>query len=155
MASKIFTRSRLSRILRRSRGKRKIVFTNGCFDLFHPGHLLLLLKAKSLGDILIVAVNSDLSVRKLKGRHRPLIDEKSRARILSALSCVDYVTVFPEDTPAETIAVLRPDILVKGSDYKLSEIVGKKDVRKVVRFPLVKNFSTSGLIQKIVRAYGN
>jgi rfaE bifunctional protein nucleotidyltransferase chain/domain len=154
MSSKIIGRSRLSRILNRVRGGKIIVFTNGCFDLLHPGHVRLLQKAKSLGDLLVVAINSDRSLKKLKGGNRPFVDEKSRAEILSALDSVDYVTVFSEPTPLETIRALKPDILVKGADYKRSEIVGRNHVKKVVRIPLVKNFSTSALIRKIVHAYG-
>lgn len=154
MVPKIFPRLALAKILNRYRSRKKIVFTNGCYDLLHVGHVRLLKKAKSLGDILILAINSDLSLRKLKGRGRPLVGEKERAEVLSALSCVDYVTIFPEDTPLETIQMLKPDILIKGGDYEVSEIVGRNCVKKVVRFPLVKGFSTSGLIQKILRVYG-
>ena len=154
MAAKIFSRPRLSRTLRETRGRKKIVFTNGCFDLLHVGHVRLLRKARSLGDALVVAVNSDRSVRKLKGPGRPLVDEKSRAEVLSALDCVDYVTFFSEPTPLETIKALKPDILVKGADYLHSEIVGKDDVKKVVRFPLVRGFSTSNLVRRIADVHG-
>ena len=150
---KYFPRSALADKLAR-RGKKKAVFTNGCFDLLHAGHVRLLKKAKSLGDILVVAVNSDRSVRKLKGRGRPLVDQKSRAELLASLSCVDFVTVFDEDTPLETIRILKPDVLIKGGDYELSQIVGRDSVRKVVRFPLVKGVSTTNLIKKIVATYG-
>lgn len=150
---KIFSRSILEKILKKSRGKKKVVFTNGCFDLLHLGHVRLLERAKKMGDILVVAINSDLSVKKLKGPLRPLSDAQTRAEILSALSCVDYVTIFPEQTPLETIRQLKPDILVKGSDYSTSEIVGRAEVKKVIRFPLVHGFSTSNLIRKIVRGY--
>ena len=150
---KYFSRPALARILAR-RGKKKAVFTNGCFDLLHVGHVRLMRRAKSLGDLLIVAVNSDRSLRKLKGTGRPLVDQKSRAELLSALSCVDYVTVFDEDTPLETIRILKPDVLIKGGDYELSQIVGRDCVKKVVRFPLVKGVSTSNLIRKIVATYG-
>lgn len=132
----------------------KVVFTNGCFDLIHSGHVALLQKAKSLGDILVVGLNSDGSVKKLKGNGRPILSEKERAKILSAFSCVDYVTIFSEETPAKIIRKIKPQILVKGGDYALSKIVGRKDAKKVVRFPLVKNFSTSQLIEKIVKTYG-
>src|SRR3712207_5938957 len=101
MSGKIISRRRLARILKNRRGK-KVVFTNGCFDLLHVGHLKVLEKAKGQGDILVLALNSDASVRRLKGANRPLVDEKSRARLLAGLGCVDYVTVFPEDTPYET-----------------------------------------------------
>ena len=154
MAAKIFSRSRLSQTLKKTRGRKKIVFTNGCYDLLHVGHVRLLRKARSLGDKLVVALNSDGSVRRLKGPGRPLVGEKNRAELIAALDCVDYVTFFSEPTPLETIRALKPDILIKGADYAASEIVGKDDVKKVVRFPLVKGFSTSTLIRKIVHAYG-
>ena len=150
---KFYSRPALAKILSR-RGKKKVVFTNGCFDLLHVGHARLLKKAKSLGDILVVAVNSDGSMRRLKGAGRPLVTEKSRAEVLAALACVDFVTVFNEDTPLETIAALKPDVLIKGGDYELSQIVGRGIVKKVVRFPLVKGISTTDLIRKIVRTYG-
>lgn len=153
MSAKILSRKALSRRLRSLRGK-KVVFTNGCYDLVHAGHLTLLEKARRLGDVLVVGLNSDSSVRKLKGPSRPLVDEKNRARLLAALECVDYVTVFPEETPAELIKALKPDILVKGGDYAPDQIVGRGDVKRVVRVPLVKGFSTTNLIRKIVSAYG-
>ncbi|MDR3253350.1 MAG: adenylyltransferase/cytidyltransferase family protein [Endomicrobium sp.] len=134
-------------------GKR-IVFTNGCFDLLHLGHINLLKKAKSLGDILIVAINSDKSLSCLKGNKRPLVGEKDRAKLLLSLRVVDYVVVFGEQTPKEILRELRPDILIKGGDYKLSEIVGKEYVKKVYRFPVVKNKSTTNLINLIVERYG-
>jgi rfaE bifunctional protein nucleotidyltransferase chain/domain len=152
--NKVFKRSALAKIIPHIRRGKKIVFTNGCFDLLHLGHVRLFQKCKALGDILIVAINSDQSLKKLKGGSRPLVPEKSRAEILAALAFIDYVTIFSEDTPAETIRLLKPDILVKGGDYKLSQIVGRQDVKKVVRMPLVKNYSTTNLIQKIVKAYG-
>lgn len=131
----------------------KVVFTNGCFDLIHSGHVALLQKAKSLGDILVVGLNSDSSVKKLKGNGRPILSEKERAKILSAFSCVDYITFFSEKTPEKIIRQLKPDVLIKGGDYTLSKIVGRNDAKKVVRVPLVKNFSTSQLIEKIVKSY--
>ena len=151
---KVLSRPALARVLKR-RGRGQVVFTNGCFDLLHLGHVRLFKRARSLGDILVVAVNSDRSLKRLKGGGRPLVDGKSRAEVLAALADVDFVTVFDEDTPLETIRTLKPDILIKGADYELSRIVGKDCVKKVVRFPLVKKFSTSGLIRKIARAYGS
>jgi rfaE bifunctional protein nucleotidyltransferase chain/domain len=133
---------------------KKVVFTNGCFDIVHAGHVSLFAKARSYGDALIAAVNSDSSVKRLKGPKRPLVDEKSRCKLLAALESVDYVVVFKEDTPAEIIKQLKPDILIKGGDYKIDEIVGRKDVKKVVRFPFIKGFSTTGLINKILDVYG-
>lgn len=131
-----------------------MVFANGCFDLLHAGHVKLLAQAKSLGDRLVVAVNSDRSVRRLKGAGRPLVPQGERAQVLSALECVDYVTVFDEATPLETIRMLKPDVLVKGADYKVSEIVGRGDVKKVVRVPLVKGISTTELVRKILKTHG-
>lgn len=133
--------------------KKKIVFTNGCFDLLHLGHIRYLKKAKEKGDILVVGLNSDSSVRKLKGAGRPLVPEKERAEILSALEFVDYVTIFSEETPANLIREIKPNVLVKGGDYSLNEIVGKDYVNsyggKVVTVSLVKGKSTTNLIKKI------
>lgn len=131
-----------------------MVFANGCFDLLHAGHVKLLAQAKSLGDLLVVALNSDRSVRRLKGASRPLVPQGERIQVLSALACVDYVTIFNEATPLETIRLLKPDVLVKGADYKISDIVGSGLVQKVARIPLLKGISTTGLVQKILKAYG-
>ncbi len=144
----------LREILNRLRKKKKrIVFTNGCFDLLHLGHIRYLEKAKQEGDVLVVGLNSDSSVRKLKGKGRPLVPEKERAEILSALEFVDYVTIFSEETPANLIHEIKPDVLVKGGDYSLNEIVGRDYVHsyggKVVTVNLVKGKSTSNLIKKI------
>lgn len=132
---------------------KKTVFTNGCFDIIHAGHVKLFEKAKTLGDILIVAINSDASLKRLKGPKRPLVPQAERAYVISALKAVDFVVVFSEDTPAEILRELRPDILVKGGDYKLSEIIGRQYVKKVVRVPLLEGHSTSGLIETIVERY--
>lgn len=133
-------------------GKR-LVFTNGCFDLLHVGHVRCLKKAKEFGDILVVALNSDSSVKGLKGNSRPLIPEQERAEILAALECVDYVVIFEEPDPVRVISTLLPDILVKGDEYSLSEIKGREIVEagggEVIRIPLVKGRSTSDLIQQI------
>lgn len=130
-----------------------VVFTNGCFDLMHPGHLEVLLKAVNEGDHLVVGLNSDLSVKKLKGNSRPLMDEKGRAFLLAAQAFVDAVILFDEDTPQNLIETIAPDVLVKGGDYKEEEIVGASFVKahngKVVTVPLLKGFSTSSLIEKI------
>lgn len=132
---------------------KKIVFTNGCFDILHLGHIDYLEKSALLGDKLIVAVNTDLSVRKLKGITRPLNDEYSRARLLAALGFVDAVILFGEETPLELIQKISPTILVKGDDYQIKEIVGGDFVQKnggeVKTVPLVKGYSTSNLIKKI------
>jgi len=132
---------------------RKVVFTNGCFDILHAGHVLLLQKAKALGDILVVGVNSDVSVRRLKGDTRPVVDEENRCRVLAGLECVDYVTLFSEDTPKELVDELKPDILVKGEDYRNKEVVGQETVEsyggKVELIPLSEGLSTSQIINAI------
>lgn len=153
--AKIQSRTVLRRTISRLKKHNKtIVFTNGCFDLLHVGHVRLFQKAKSLGDVLIVAINADASLRRLKGPRRPLVGQALRAEVLASLAAVDYVTVFSEDTPAEIIAELKPDILVKGGDYRTDQIVGRRDVKKVVRFRFVKGQSTTGLIGEIVKRYG-
>jgi D-beta-D-heptose 7-phosphate kinase/D-beta-D-heptose 1-phosphate adenosyltransferase len=130
-----------------------VVFTNGCFDLLHPGHVDLLRKAKSLGRHLVIGLNSDESVTRLKGPTRPILAQNDRAAMLSALSCVDMVVVFGEDTPLELLTVLKPDILVKGSDYKPEDVVGKDLVEsyggKIALIPLVDGYSTSGIEKRI------
>lgn len=154
-AKKIVPSSVLARLLQneRSRGRR-IVFTNGVYDLLHAGHVQLLQKAKRLGDILVVGLNSDASVRRLKGPKRPMSPQADRALVVSALEPVDYVTFFGEDTPYELIEKLRPQILVKGGDYRADQVVGRDLVQKVVRIPLLQGRSSSALIGKIVKAYG-
>ena len=143
--------------LRKHLRRKKVVFTNGVFDLIHYGHVKLLQDCKKLGDVLIIGVNSDASVRKIKGPLRPILPFKDRSRILAALDAVDYVVSFGEQTPYNLICKIRPDILVKGSDYKISEIVGAKEVKggggKVKRVKLLAGRSTSILIDKIIRAY--
>ena len=133
------------------RGK-KIVFTNGCFDILHAGHVEYLEAAKELGDMLIVAINTDRSVRKLKGSSRPVNTLAHRAKVLASLQCIDKVVFFDEDTPIKLIKAIRPDVLVKGGDYKLKDIVGHKEVSQsggsVVTIPLVKGLSTSKIISK-------
>ena len=132
---------------------KKIVFTNGCFDLLHIGHVSLFQKAKTLGDVLIVAINSDTSLAQLKGPKRPLVPQTDRTQILAALSCIDYVVVFNEQTPYELLSVLKPDILVKGGDYKIEDIVGNEFVKEVYRYPLVEGKSTTNLIKLIIERY--
>ncbi len=136
----------------KKRGK-SAVFTNGCFDILHKGHINYLEKASTLADTLIVAINSDASVRALKGRSRPLFAARDRALAVAALEFVDYVVVFGEKTPFRIIKALKPNILVKGADWKKSHIVGRDTVEsyggRVVRIPLVKGYSTSTLIAKI------
>jgi rfaE bifunctional protein nucleotidyltransferase chain/domain len=132
----------------------RVVFTNGCFDLLHPGHVTYLEQARSLGEALIVGVNTDDSVRRLgKDQRRPVNPESDRARVLAALTCVDRVVLFDEDTPLELITALQPDVLVKGGDYKLEEIVGREVVEarggQVLALPFVPGYSTTALIERI------
>ena len=130
-----------------------IVFTNGCFDIIHSGHISYLTKAKELGDILIIGLNSDDSVRRLKGSERPINNESDRAVVLSALKPVDYVAFFTEDTPYNLISLLKPDVLVKGGDYSIENIVGADIVQnnggKVVVIPFVEGKSTTNIIKKM------
>jgi rfaE bifunctional protein nucleotidyltransferase chain/domain len=137
----------------KAQGK-KVVFTNGCFDLLHPGHVAYLEAARSLGDALVVGVNTDASARRLeKGPGRPVNPEGDRARVLAALACVDQVVLFEEDTPLALITALQPDILVKGGDYALEEIVGREEVEarggRVLALPFVPGYSTTELIKRI------
>jgi rfaE bifunctional protein nucleotidyltransferase chain/domain len=138
---------------RNARGSRRVVFTNGCFDLLHPGHIRSLERARSLGDLLVVGINSDNSVRQLKGTERPLIHERERGEILAALAAVDFVVVFDQLTPREIIAALLPDVLVKGADWGATEVVGREEVEaaggKVVSVPIEPGYSTTGILEKI------
>jgi rfaE bifunctional protein nucleotidyltransferase chain/domain len=138
---------------RDKRNGRRVVFTNGCFDLLHPGHIRSLEFARELGDILIVGLNSDASVRQLKGEGRPVIPESERAEILAALESVDAVVIFDDLTPREVIARLLPDVLVKGGDWPGDQIVGREEVEaaggRVVSIPIVPGYSTSAILQKI------
>jgi len=151
---KTLSRNALARFRARNR-KKIIVFTNGCFDILHRGHVELLREAKGLGDILVVGLNSDASVRRLKGRGRPLVGERDRAYVLAALEAVDRVVIFGEDTPLEAIRALEPDVLVKGAEYGREEIVGASIVEesggRVKRVPMRKGFSTTSLIRKVRR----
>ena len=137
----------------------KTVFTNGCFDILHRGHVEYLQKAKTFGDKLIVGLNSDASVRRLKGESRPIQDEQSRKIILEALRCVDEVIIFNEDTPYELIREARPDILAKGADYRPEEVVGRDLVESwggnMVLIPLVEGKSTTAIIEKMARREKN
>ena len=132
---------------------RRLVFTNGCFDLLHVGHVRYLREARALGDALLVAVNSDRSVRALKGAGRPVLSESERAELLAALSSVDFVTVFDEESPRALIAELLPDVLVKGGDYALEEIHGREEVERaggrVVALPFVEGASTTSIIERV------
>lgn len=133
--------------------QQKIVFTNGCFDVLHFGHVHYLLEARKLGDILVIGLNSDDSVRRLKGPSRPINSEKERAFVLAALACVDYVTLFEEDTPEELIKVVKPDVLVKGGDYALDQIVGADFVKANggtnTTIPFVEGFSSTQIIEQL------
>lgn len=137
----------------RSKRTGRVVFTNGVFDLLHPGHVDVLLAARRLGDALVVGVNSDASVRRLKGASRPVRDEASRCYVLAALAMVDAVVVFEQDTPLELIRALRPDVLVKGGDYTESTMVGADEVRRwggeVVVVPLSPGHSTTSTIERL------
>jgi rfaE bifunctional protein nucleotidyltransferase chain/domain len=147
--SKIMSWNELEGIVSRLKSEgRKIVFTNGCFDLLHFGHVCYLKEAKKLGDILIVGLNSDVSVRRLKPE-RPINGECSRAEVLAALEMVDYVTLFSEDTPYEIIKLIRPDVLVKGGDWSKENIVGADIVPEVHSLPYVPGWSTTAIIKKI------
>ena len=156
--SKIKNLDVLARIIasERSRGKR-VVFTNGCFDLLHVGHVKYLQKARTLGDLLVVGLNSDASVRRLKGERRPLIEESERAHILAALDCIDFVVLFDDDTPLKLIEALVPDVLVKGGDYRVEEVVGRELVEasggRVELVQFVDGKSTSRIIEKILASY--
>jgi len=158
MKQKIKEREELSTIIKdlRAKGKR-IVFTNGCFDLLHLGHIRYLEEAKTLGDVLVVGVNSDASVRKLKGTKRPILTVEERTEVLSGLGCVDYVAVFDELDPLELITSLHPDVLVKGGDWTKELTVGKEVVERsggeVVIIPFVQGSSTSNLIDTILKRY--
>ena len=136
----------------RSEGKR-LVFTNGCFDLLHPGHVSYLRQARSLGDALVVALNSDRSVRALKGEGRPILNQQERAEVIAALEAVDYVTIFDDETPRELIAAVLPDVLVKGGDWALEEIVGREEVEeaggRVLSLPYIEGSSTTDIIERI------
>ena len=136
-----------------TRNNKIVVFTNGCFDVIHSGHAVYLDRARRMGDFLIVGLNTDKSVNRLKGKNRPIMSFRERALLLSYLSPVDLVVGFGENTPLRLIKKLRPDILVKGADYQISEIVGASEVKswggKVLRIPFVKGYSTSGILKKI------
>jgi D-beta-D-heptose 7-phosphate kinase/D-beta-D-heptose 1-phosphate adenosyltransferase len=154
---KIFTRARLAEQVEAWHlHGRSVVFTNGCFDLLHLGHVSLLREASKHGDVLVLAINSDASVRRLKGKARPLVPEADRAALLAALDCVDAVVIFDEDTPLETIAAVRPDVLVKGQDYKPHEVVGRELVEsyggRLELVPLLPEHSTSALVDRILKS---
>jgi D-beta-D-heptose 7-phosphate kinase/D-beta-D-heptose 1-phosphate adenosyltransferase len=143
---------------REKRAGHRVVFTNGCFDLLHPGHVRCLADARALGDLLVVAVNSDRSVRGNKGPERPLVSEQDRAEVIAALASVDYVTIFDEPTPRELIARVLPSVLVKGANWALDQVAGREEVEaaggSVVSIPLAPGYSTTNLVKRI-RNCGN
>jgi D-beta-D-heptose 7-phosphate kinase/D-beta-D-heptose 1-phosphate adenosyltransferase len=150
----MFTKHQALALVERFRADGKtVVFTNGVFDLLHPGHVRYLREARRLGDLLIVGVNSDHSVRANKGADRPLTPEAERAEILVALECVDAAVIFDEDTPHDLISTLQPDVLVKGADWGENAVVGRDIVEarggRVVRIPIQRGYSTSGIVEKI------
>jgi len=147
-------------IVARLRARRKkVVFTNGCFDILHVGHIHYLRKARSLGDILVVGLNTDRSVRQIKGEKRPIVPQKDRAEVLAALEFVDYVVLFDEPDPFSLIQKVKPTILVKGADWPKDKIIGRDVVEKtggrVVRIPLVPGASSTGVIETIIQVYCN
>lgn len=158
LENKIQGLNKLKKTILRLKAQGKIiVFTNGCFDLLHWGHVKYLQDAKRKGDILVVGINSDSSVKKIKGKNRPVVDEKNRLRLIAGLESVDYAVLFNEDTPLKIISLLKPDVLVKGADWNKSNIVGSDVVLKyggrVSTIKFVKGYSTSNLIKKIAERF--
>jgi rfaE bifunctional protein nucleotidyltransferase chain/domain len=156
-ARRVIARDEVAAFVRDQRASgRTIVFTNGVFDLLHPGHVRYLREARALGDLLIIGLNADESVRRNKGPNRPINPETERAELLSALECVDAVVIFAEDTPAEIIRLVQPDILVKGADWAADAIVGRDTVEgrggRVVRIPVEQGYSTTSLVERIKNA---
>ncbi|MDO6994110.1 D-glycero-beta-D-manno-heptose 1-phosphate adenylyltransferase [Brachyspira innocens] len=150
MNNKLIERSKLDNLLSKYRKEnKKIVFTNGCFDILHRGHVEYLQKARELGDLLVLGLNSDNSVKRLKGNDRPINNETDRAIVLSALECINYISIFDEDTPLELIKIVKPDILVKGGDYKIEDVVGREFAKETVLIDFVDGYSTTNIIKKI------
>lgn len=153
---KVVSLGALKRVLLSKKEKKKIVFTNGCFDLIHPGHIRYLKEAKKFGDILVVGLNSDSSVKKLKGSLRPIMSEAARAEVLASLEPVDYVVIFSELTPEKIIGEIKPDVHVKGGDYREEELFERDKVKsyggKVVIVKEFGNFSTSNLLKKLAKS---
>jgi len=150
LSSKIKGREELMGVLARLRSEgKRVVFTNGCFDLLHLGHVTYLEEARRLGDLLVVGVNTDESVRRIKGPGRPIVPLEQRMAVLAALEAVDYVVPFGEDTPYELLKALRPHVLVKGGDWRTEEVVGRDLVEEVRIVPYREGFSTTGLIEKV------
>lgn len=140
------------------RRKKKLVFTNGCFDILHVGHVRILNQARNSGDVLVVGINSDSSVRKIKGKLRPVIPEEERAEVLAALASVDYVFIFADPTPQRIIDAIVPDVLVKGADWGVSDIIGHDTVLNaggtVQNLPLVEGVSTTAIIERVLESFG-
>ena len=143
--------------LKSLRKKKRVVFTNGCFDILHAGHVRYLKKAKALGHILVVGLNSDSSIKKIKGETRPIVKQKDRAEVLSALTSVDYVIIFNDPTPIKLIEAIKPDVLVKGADSKRGSIVGEDVLKtykgKIARIKLAKGRSTTDIVGKILKMH--
>lgn len=155
---KILAGEELKKIVDRRRGEgKKVIFTNGCFDIIHAGHTYYLAQARAMGDLLVVALNSDASVRAIKGEKRPLVPEDERAAVMAALGCVDFVVIFDETTPQAVIDLLRPDVIVKGGDWREEDVVGRESVLswggKVVIIPHKKGLSTTNIVEKIRSIY--
>ena len=149
---KVISHEQLPDLLQQLRlHEKKIVFTNGCFDILHKGHVSYLNQARQLGDVLIIGLNSDASVKRLKGTSRPVNDQEARATVMAALKAVDYVVIFDEDTPYNLIREVKPDVLVKGGDYAIEQIVGREFARQTVTIPFVDGFSTTQTIEKMKR----
>ncbi len=149
--------SLVTRLKKVRKAAKKIVFTNGCFDILHVGHVRYLAEARSRGDILIVGLNSDASVSLIKGARRPIVRQHHRAEVLASLACVDHIVIFEEPDPLRLIQTLKPDILVKGEDWETDAIIGAEDVRsrggEIVRISFVEETSTTGIIQTILKRY--
>lgn len=155
---KVFARKDLKpKIDAAKKAGKKVIFTNGCFDIIHAGHTHYLAEARALGDLLIVAVNSDVSVREIKGEKRPLVPEDERADVIAALGCVDFVVIFEEADPQALIDLLRPDVLVKGGDWREEDVVGRESVAswggKVIIIPHKKGLSTTNIVERIKAVY--
>jgi rfaE bifunctional protein nucleotidyltransferase chain/domain len=156
---KIYPRNELkAEIDRLKREGKRVIFTNGCFDILHAGHTRYLREAKKLGDVLVLALNSDSSVRSIKGEKRPIVPESERAEVVASLASVDYVTIFNELTPLELIEFLQPDVIVKGGDWAEKDIVGAEVVRRwggrVAIMPEIEGASTTNVIEKVLQIYG-
>jgi len=160
MMDKILDRTSLKKKLDalRQEGK-KIAFTNGCFDLLHVGHVRYLKEARKTADVLVLALNSDSSVHAIKGSKRPLVPEQERAEVLSALECIDFITIFSESTPLELIVLLQPDVLIKGGDWAEEQVVGRNEIRqwggRVEIIPEVVGRSTTNIVDKVLAVYGS